>query len=167
LEAERLGGKLRKPSVRAKNEDALMGEAVDAITVGAAVLATALAAYSAFLSRSATEAVRHDVDLAKSVAKVDFAYRVEAELMAMYDELRASVGPVDTDIEPVEPDLRRTVYRLVTIHSMAYSAFHASVLPEDSWNAIDAECSYWLHRDPASPDDSAKRVAPCSARALP
>jgi HAMP domain-containing protein len=126
-----------------------MGETVDAITVGAAVVATALAAYAAFLSRAATEAVRADVDLAKNVAKVDFAHRVEAELMAMYDELRAAVGPVDTDIEPVEPDLRRTVYRLVTIHSTAYSAFRASVLPEESWKAIDAKCSYRLRRERA------------------
>lgn len=128
----------------------LMGDAVSVITVGAAVVATALAAYSAFLNRSATEAMQHDVNLARSVAKVDFAHRVEAELMAMYDELRTSVGHVDTDIEPIDPELRRTVYRLVTIHSTAYAAYRAAVLPEDSWKAIDAECSYWLRRDPAS-----------------
>lgn len=60
-----------------------MGETVDAITVGAAVVATALAAYAAFLSRAATEAVRADVDLAKNVAKVDLeGDRCEVQLLA-------------------------------------------------------------------------------------
>lgn len=77
---------------------------------------------------------------------MDHAQRFESDLSAIYESLRDQLGAVDLDTDQIEPSLRGTVYRLVVLHSLAFSSRDAGVLTTDAWDPIDRECLYWLNR---------------------